>query len=132
MVGRLSAQMEQSEDAAAQLTGEHSWTSWSWTMIVDRRLWRQGAGTALLWSLLVTLSARRQDLSGRAMWIGTVDEKHPGVAGCAVIGRVPSWNADHIPGTGFHPLTVALYDQPPMENIVDLIVLVAVAELAAA
>ncbi len=44
---------------------------------------------------------------------------------------MPSRNADHIPGTGFHPLTVALDDQPPIENIVDLIVLVAVTELAA-
>src|SRR5215469_15603674 len=82
-------------------------------------------------SLLITLPARRQDLSRRAIGIGTVDEEHPCVIGCAVVGRVPSRNADHIPGTGFHPLTVALDDQRAIENIVDLIVLVAITELAA-
>ena len=50
VVGWLSARVEQpGEDAAAELIREHGWTRLLVdALVVDRRVWRRGAGTALL------------------------------------------------------------------------------------
>jgi len=50
VAGWLSARIElPEEDAAVQLTREHGWTRLAVdALLVDRRCWRQGAGTALL------------------------------------------------------------------------------------
>jgi GNAT superfamily N-acetyltransferase len=50
VVGWLSARIEPPEDTAAvQLTREHGWTRLAVdALLVDRRWWRHGAGTALL------------------------------------------------------------------------------------
>jgi NAD(P)-dependent dehydrogenase (short-subunit alcohol dehydrogenase family) len=68
----------------------------------------------------------------QALRIGAVHEEHPRVAGRPVVGGVPSRHPDNIASSCLDGRTVTVHDEPALQDVVHLVVRVAVAEPALA